>query len=467
VSEPTAAGATSQIAAWLASVDVQTIPDEVVGHARRLLLDHLAAVVIGSTTDVSKAIRAFATEAYSGDQATVVCGGRLSAPGAALVNGSAAHGFETDDGYTPGSVHPSAVVWPAVLAAAERHGIGFARALVAAAAGVELTCRIAEAGHPSTWRNGFHNTPIAGVFGAAAGVAVLLGEADGTVAQALGIAGSHAGGLFAFLGQGAEVKRLHAGKAARDGLISVDLARRGVTGPTDVLEAEKGYFSAFARNDWKQAALLGELGKRWAMLDTYLKPYPCCRHLHGPIDAVLALAERNNLSIGDVRGVTVETYEVAAHHRRRDIANVLDAQMSIPYAIAIALRDREVGLTQFGRSARSDARVRSLLERVDVVASDELTRSYPAKRPARVSIECEDGRRVAAVIGQPLGEPSNPLSDDALARKARSLCTPVIGDERTEALISGVLTGEDLDGVLAGLCEDGGHRGGSPFAEGY
>ena len=160
------------------------------------------------------------------------------------------------------------------------------------------------------------------------------------------------------------MKRVHAGKAARgDGELGRACSTWG-DGSTDVLEAEKGYFRAFASGDWNADALLGGLGERWDMLGTYMKPYPCCRHLHGPIDAVLALAREQDLSMTGVRRVTVETYEVAAHHAGKRVLNVLDAQMSIPYAVAVALRDREVGLSQFSTGSRTDPEVASLLERV-------------------------------------------------------------------------------------------------------
>ena len=444
-------GVTNTLARWVASLEPDALPKNVIHHTRRLLLDHLSAVIVGSSTEASQGVLSVAMETYGGDQATAVCGGRLSAGGAAFVNGSAAHGFEIDDGYTPGSVHPGAVVWPAVLAVAERYGLDWAQMMLGAAAGFELTCRIAAAGHPSTWRNGFHNTPIAGVFGAAAGVAALLSSDEETVANSFGIAGSHTGGLFAFLQEGGEVKRVHAGKAARDGLLSVELPRHGVTGPSNVFEAEKGYFSAFARGDWKPEALVGGLGTRWTMLNTYIKPYPCCRHLHGPIDAALALCELHHIGLADVDKVTVETYEVASHHKQKQIGTVLSAQMSIPYVIALTLRDHEVGIEQFSESARADQLVKSCVERVDVVMSPELDADYPRTRPAKVTIECADGRVLSSLVEQPLGEPSNPMSDTAVTHKVRNLCSPFVGSERTEALISQILQGDDVEHLMSGL----------------
>lgn len=429
---------TRQIAEWAAGLRYSDLPPEVVHQAKRLLLDYLAATITGATTEVSRGLRGYLEEVYPGDQATVVGGGRLSAPGAALANGTAAHGLEVDDGYTPGAAHPSAPTLPAVLAAAERHGASAEDTITAAAVAVELACRIAEAGHPASWRNGFHNTALAGVLAAAAGCASLLRASPEHTASALGLAGSHAGGLFEFLGSGAEVKRYHAGKAARDGLVSAELALRGVSGPATVLEGDHGYFNAVTQGDWNPEALMADLGESWRMMRTYVKPYPCCRHLHGPIDAALELRARYGLDLDEVTGVRVDTFAVAARHAHTAVADFLDAQMSIPFAVAVALADGEVGLEQFSPRSRGDSRILRVAEFVEVRQDEEHTRAYPTQRPARVEVQRSSGSAVSLQVDQPYGEPDNPMDDKALAEKFRRLCAPILGAERAEALIGAV-----------------------------
>ncbi|NLE95062.1 MAG: MmgE/PrpD family protein, partial [Dehalococcoidia bacterium] len=252
--------ATRTLAHWAAGVTLESMPDEVRHACRRLVLDYLGAAIAGSTTDMSATLRAILPSLAPGSQATIIQGGRVSAVGAAFANGTAAHGLELDDGYTQGSVHPSAATLPAVLALAEQGGLGPNRVLPAVAVAVEVTTRVAAAAHPATLHAGFHNTPIAGVLGAAAGCALLLGGGPEVVASALGLAGSHAGGLREYHAEGSEVKRIHAGKAARDGLTCAVLANAGVDGPHTVLEGEQGYFRAFARGEWRPSTLLDGLG---------------------------------------------------------------------------------------------------------------------------------------------------------------------------------------------------------------
>lgn len=435
-------GLTEQVGRWAAAR--HELPAEVVTHTKRLLLDHIGGVVAGSRTDAVRQVADYARLANPGTEATAIGVGTLSAEGAALVNGTAAHSIEVDDGYTPGSVHPSAVALPAVLASAQRHAVTPDRLLAGVAVAVELTCRFAAAGHPATWRNGLHNTPLAGVLGAAAGVGTLLGANAEQIEQALGIAASHAGGLFAFLGQDAEVKRLHAGKAARDGLASAELALRGLTGPRGVLEGKHGYFAVFARDEYDPATVQAELGTRWAMLRTYVKPYPCCRHLHGPIDAALRLRTEPGFDPAAITGVAVHTYTVAAQHNASAVDSFLGAQMSIPYAVAVALHHDEVGLAEFAASARARETLRVLAGSVEVHADPAHDAVYPTQRPARVTVSRTDAPLLTAAIEQPYGEPDNPVSEAALESKVRRLCEPVLGQARTGATIRAIGVLNDL-----------------------
>jgi len=437
-------GATARLAEWIHDMRTANLDAEIEHQAKRLVLDYLASAIVGSTTTVAGAVRDVVAEMYPGEHASVIGGGRASAAGAALANGTAAHALDIDDGYTPGSVHPSAPTLPAVLAVAERTGSTAKTVLRAITTAVEVTCRIARSAHPATREAGFHNTALAGVFGAAAGVSMVLGLDRPTIASALGVAGSHSGGLFEFLGNGAEVKRLHAGKAARDGLLCAYLARGEVSGPATVLEGTNGYFHAFARDAWRPDALLDGLGTEWALRDTYVKVYPCCRHLHGAIDALLDLRAEHDLDASTVTGVRVETYSVAAAHSHTRFTSHIDAQMSLPYAVAVSLLDGQVGMTQFDRDHRASPAVAELAARVEVVAGAEFDARYPRERPARVTVTRAGAPELCREVGQPRGEPGKPLDDKELTAKFRLLADPVIGADRAARVAEAVWAFDDL-----------------------
>lgn len=431
-SQSASRGATRELARWVASVRPSDLPSEVRHHANRLLVDYLSAAIAGSVAPLSQRLSRHLSSTDPGDQATAVGGGLLTAGAAAFANGTSAHGLEMDDGYTPGAVHPSATTLPAVLALAEARGAEPERILTAIVVGVETTARIAAAGHPATLNAGFHNTAVAGVFGAAAATANLLGADPDQVASALGIAGSHAGGLHEYAITGSEVKRLHAGKSARDGLGSAQLAMAGLSGPHTVLEGRQGYFAGFARGDWRPDVLLNDLGGQWNLLRTYVKPYPCCRHLHGPIDAALALRESVPLDTSRIVGISVETFAIAARFDRTEPTSFIEAQLSIPYAVAAALRHGRFDVGTFGSESRADEELRRLARLVHVSVDADLDARYPMERPAAVSVRLADGSLLRRLVRQPLGEPDNPIDDKGLDQKFLGLTEPIVGRTRAE-----------------------------------
>src|ERR1700681_4072964 len=200
----------------------------------------------------------------------------LNASGAAFVNGTAAHGEDFDDTFEGGPVHAGAVIVPAVLAACERHNPDGRSALIGIAVGVETIWRLSVVVPKAVHKAGFHPTAVFGAMAAAAGVGAALGLDRRQLTDALGIAGSMAGGIIEYLAEGTWTKRLHAGWAAQSGLRAALLARAGFTGPRTVLEGAHGLFHGFAHTtsgDFE--ALTGDFGKRWVTDTLAFKPYPC------------------------------------------------------------------------------------------------------------------------------------------------------------------------------------------------
>ncbi|HEY8450230.1 MAG TPA: MmgE/PrpD family protein [Bacillota bacterium] len=447
VSSPTIA---ERLAAAVADLDVGRLPAELRHQFRRALLDYLAATIAGAQSAVARTVQDYFLSIDPSQQSTLIGRqGRLSPPNAAFCNGTSAHALELDDGYTPGSVHPGAVVFSAVLPVAEALGLPLERVEVAVVAGFEVTLRLSRLMHPGSWARGFHNTAVHGVFGAAAAVAKLLELPADRIAHAFGLAGSHAAGLFEFLGTGAEVKRLHPGKAARDGIICAELAARGITGPLTVFEGERGYFRAYSDRIGPVEQLFDGFGRRFEMMNIYVKPYPCCRHLHGPIDLVRRIKQqRQQLDPDSIERIEVATYEVAARHRHRVVHDWLDAQMSIPWAVAVALLHDRLGVERFDPAAPDRDRIEALMARVEVTVDPWCQEQYPAKRPAVLRIRTRDGRLLEERAEYPLGEPQTPLSDADLELKLRTLAEPILGERQVSGLIEAVWGSAPLGQLL-------------------
>ena len=227
-------------------------------------------------------------------------GQRMGVEGAAFVNGTAAHGEDFDDTYEGGPVHAGAVVVPAVLAAAQRHGSSGADLLRGIALGVEVTCRLCAVAPMKVHKAGFHPTAIFGVMGAAAGVGAMLRLPAPQLVDAFGIAGSMAGGIIEYLAEGAWTKRLHPGWAAQSGYRAVRLALAGFQGPRTVFEGDHGFFHGYAnlktgtgegRGEGDFEAMLDGFGRRWVWPTIAFKPYACGTMAHPYIDCARAFRQ--------------------------------------------------------------------------------------------------------------------------------------------------------------------------------
>jgi 2-methylcitrate dehydratase PrpD len=438
--DPMSQGASAKLAAHVAHARYEQLPAEVVHAFKRALLDHVTCALAGSSMPVSRALLSYYRETDASRAATVIgAEARLSAPNAALVNGANTHGLDFDDGTTHGSAHPSGAIFPAVLAAAEQHGASAEAVILATAIGYDVMVRIAAAMHPATARRGFHNTPLAGVFGAAAAVASLLKLDAAQTNHALGLAGSFAGGIRQYLDDGAEIKRVHPGKAARDGLLCAEFARRGITGPAKVLEGRYGFADTHAGGDFKWGRLLEKLGARWEIAGIYFKPYPCCRHYHSAIDGIVALREKHGFQAADVESLRIGLYSVGVNgHDHKHCDNILDAQMSAPVGAALAMVDGAIAAHQFLPDSLARPAVKRMIELAETRLDEECERIYPGRRSGAVEIGLRGGRMLAARVLDPRGEGENPMSDADLERKFMANCEPVIGQQRCGAILETV-----------------------------
>jgi 2-methylcitrate dehydratase PrpD len=423
-----AEGATDALVDFVGKLGYGALSEEVRHYARRHLLDTVGVMIAGAGGNVAMQAEAAL--------ASVRPPGKVPVPGrarradlldAAFLGGTAAHGIELDDGYTKGSVHPGCTVIPSVLA------VGFAvrasgRALIEAiVAGYETVTAIGGACHPALRQRGFHPTGAVSVFGAAMAAGKLRQLDRSRLAHALGIAASSSAGLFAFVNGGADIKRLHAGHAAREGLQAALLAEQGVEGPPAVLEARDGFMQAFAyaRPEDGRAIRLPP-SVPFGITDCYIKPNPCCRHIQPATEALIGLLNEEKISADEVQHVAVETYRIAAAHAHTGWDDFASAQLSFPYLMALALRYRAIRFEHFDEAVRSDAAWPSIAAKFAISAPNEIDRLYPRLRPARVTVTTARGT-FTRQADDALGSRLVPLDDDGLKAKFHDLVQPVHG----------------------------------------
>ena len=319
----------------------------------------------------------------------------LTAAGAAFVNGTAAHGEDFDDTFEGGPVHAGAVIVPAVLGACERHKADGQMALIGIAVGTEVLCRLSLVVPKAVHRAGFHPTAIFGTMGAAAGVSAALGLKAGQIVDALGIAGSMAGGIIEYLAEGAWTKRLHAGWAAQSGLRAALLAQAGFVGPRTVFEGVHGLFHGFAhttRGDYQ--ALIGDFGTRWVTDTLAFKPYPCGTMAQPYIDCARRLAARGVKS-EDISEIVCEVAEGTVHRLWEPLAdkqrprNGYSAKFATPYLLAAGFVHGGVGLGAFTEAAIRNPKLLALAAKVKYVIDAQ--NPYPDSYTGHIRAIMKDG----------------------------------------------------------------------------
>src|ERR1700758_4151663 len=319
----------------------------------------------------------------------------LTAAGAAFVNGTAAHGEDFDDTFEGGPVHAGAVIVPAVLAACERHNPDGRMALIGIAVGTEVLCRLSLVAPKAVHKAGFHPTAIFGAMGAAAGVGAALGLNARQIVDALGIAGSMAGGIIEYLAEGAWTKRMHAGWAAQSGLRAVLLAKAGFVGPRTVFEGVHGLFHGFAhttKGDYE--ALTGDFGTHWVTDTLAFKPYPCGTMAQPYIDCARRLAARGIMP-DDVSAIVCEVAEGTVHRLWEPLAdkqrprNGYAAKFAVPYLLAAGFVHGGVGLGAFTENAVRDENVLALAAKVKFVIDPD--NPYPNNYTGHVKATLKDG----------------------------------------------------------------------------
>ncbi|WP_052341651.1 MmgE/PrpD family protein [Salinarimonas rosea] len=415
-------GLTRRLAAFATTARLADLEPSARRVATRQALDGIACILAGSATPRVAASLSLA-ETLDGrvaaENAVPVVGLGLRAGPlvAAYAMAAACHALEYDDGNREGSVHPGAAVVSAALAVGYHRGATLGETFDAIVAGYEACVVTAEVMNPSAMRRGFQLTPVAGVLGAAAAAGRLLGLAEDPLERALGIAGSASSGTFAYLAGGGDVKKLHPAHAARSGVHAAYAAARGLAvGPRGVLEGPGGLIHAFAGLG-PEVARRAVGGDRPAICRSYLKPYPCCRHVHSAVDALAGLVASHALRGEDVERIEVETYAAAMAHVPLPWDTLEIAQLSFPYLMAVTAAHGTVALAHFDARHREDAALAALAGRTIIREAEDLSAAYPAESPARVRLVTTDGRVLEAASRHPPGAPEAPMSDAAFATK--------------------------------------------------
>lgn len=450
----------------LLALEFRDLPEEIVQFSHVTFLDWIGAALAGSHEDSVKILLQVVPQTIPSGEATILPTAEKNlALFAAMVNGAASHATEMDDFHKTSMVHLGVTVIPAILALGERVRATGKEFITSLIAGFEAGIRLGEAVNPSHWEF-WHPSGTCGTFAAFAGCGRLLRLKPQEMAFGFGIAGTQAAGFRFYEGMN---KHLHPGKAAMNGLLSALLAQKGFTGDEHIFEGETGFCKAMAR-DWdlkKITAALPLIPGNFRSLENSYKPYPSCRHTHPAIDTVLQIMRTHPLQPAEVESIHCRTYSAATRLLNDPtVRDSFSAKFSLPFCIAVAVKEQKVGLDSFSSSLLKSQEIGELMERTHVEVDQALERAYPERWPAEIEIVTKNGQRLSERVDHPKGDPENPMSVEEIVEKYLGLARRGAGDFATKLILERAMNLEEMldmstffEGFLSKGDEDAGIQG--------
>src|SRR4029077_11476329 len=432
-------GVTEKLAMHAANLRYEDIPQEVIGKAKDCLLDQIGVELIGSTLGWNKIAYRYVVDMGGRAESTIVnYGTRAPALDAAFVNATFGQGCELDDvGFGAGG-HLSAATVPVGLALSEKERVSGKELLAAIVAGCDIMYRLLFAVRPSAGKRGFHSHGIGGPFGAMVVAGRLLRLNREQMLHAFGIAGSHSAGTMEYDQTGGEVKRVHAGIAARGGIQAAMLARLGLTGPPTIIEGKRGFCRVFA-DQYDMDVITQDLGNDFKIMRIWFKMYPRVATVQGVIDTLATLIEKHKIRAADVEEINVGISETSLSHGGAiyEPHDVASAQFSLPFSLALRLLKNDNDLSLYMDSKLwTDPKVLALAKRVKSYADPEAKGDQNYNTTMEVKLS--GGKSIKAFQQYPPGSPLNPVSRDELRKKFRKLAGTVLSESRMDQIIEKV-----------------------------
>lgn len=409
------------------------LPRMVQQQAKLCTLDMLGGIIAGSSAKGSAIMAGQARKHWPGDAATILLfEAKASLPGAVMANAFTANALDIDDGYRLIKGHPGAIVFPAVLAAAEKKGSTGREFLAALVVAYEVAIRSGLAWHD--YHAEYHGSGSWGSLGAAAGVAKILGLQESEIINALGTAEYHAPIM-------PMMRCIDYPAMTKDGI-----AWGAMVGTVSALLAGAGYTgipSLFGMEEYRH--LVESLGREYMILNLYFKPYACCRWAQPAVNAALKLREQYSLQPQDIDRIVVRTFEAATKLWLKNPANTEEAQYNMAYPVAAALVDGEVGPRQVLDEYLGNRVIMNLAARVSTIRDESLDREFPAKCLCELQLMLKDGRELCSGTMGTLGDLDNPLGVEGIEQKYRWLASHVLSDGKVAEIMNLVWQLEEID----------------------
>jgi len=437
-------GAAVVLGNFISEMKFEKLPASVIKAAKERLIDFIGVALLGNQLGAFKPLRDLLIEGGQPRGYTIIGEGKqASCLDATFVNSFMAHSTYYEDGARIAGGHPSSVVIPSALGAAEKMGAGGRDLIEAIVAGYEIFVRIGKAGI-SQINRGFQPTATVGTLASAAAASKILRVGPKQIANSLEIAAPLGAGLLISFKE-PKSQPLQVGKACQTGLLAALLASREMPGAEGALE--EGFFRAFCSEEIRLDTIYDSLGREYMLPTTYLKIHGGCRHNHPSIDAVSKLILEHGITPDQVESINVKTYSVAISLQIINPQTPQEAMFNIPFSLALQLHLGNTHWESFNAENLRSPAIRSLMNKIRLEADSGMDTVFPEKRRAEAEIATIDGRKLTGSTEYPKGEPENPLTIDEIEQKFKRLSAGKIGRRRSEEIWNLINQLEEIENV--------------------
>lgn len=418
------------LAKFITEKHIEDLPAWTIHEAKRTLINMIGISLSASASSGNEMLLSWVKNEDSRPRASIIGSSLRTSPfNAAMMNGFLAHLQDYDDTHFPTVLHPTAPVWPAVLAASEDQNATGLQSLGSFVLGAEVACRLAMSVHPWHYDMGWHITGTTGVFGAVIGAGKILNLDTPTLNMAIGQAGTYASGIREVFGS--HTKPMHAAKAACNGLQSAYLAVNGFTGADDIIGGRRGFWEVLSPNGHNQDVLLNDFGKHWELGNNGLKPYANGVVSHPLQDAVIYLRNTHVINPETVTSINARVHPLVLELMNRpEPQRGLEGKFSFQHCAAAALIDGAGHDAQFSDEKISDPLIASVRSKVNATIDDSLREDE-----VYVSIITNDGSVLEHHIEHATGSPQNPMPDSTLESKFKDLAGEVMSENQVAKLL--------------------------------
>lgn len=437
---------TQILSEFVAELHYEKIPAATIENTKRYIVDYFAACFAGMKVNeqFNHAVEEMLFDMAGKTEADVLCTDRkLPAMNAAFMNAIYAHGADMDDGNRKAMGHVAAHVMSAVFALAQTLDVSGKDVLVAINAGYEVYNRVAAAVQPGLVHRGFHSTGTAGAIACAAAAAKLMRMGAKGIYNAMALAAIQASGLIIIAESGQSCKPINPANAAKTGILSAKLVASGVNSSQFPLESKKGWFHAMS-DEVNTMAITNGLGTVFTIDESYLKPYPSCRHTHCGIEAAIEVRSQLTEKFADWNICDIDHVDVHIYRNAIQIAGQIlkpvtpdDSKFSIHYSLAIALCKGQFQLADLALENLTDD-ISGLIDRIHLIEDADMENTQAGIRGARVTAYMKNGYKAEKTVLIPKGDAANPFTWNDVQNKLKGCAEGILSTKQQVRLMQWV-----------------------------